>query len=148
MLDQRTRFRWLLAIGLALAPVCAAQDEKPKKDQEQGQHEAVWNLGTLESGKTYPTTVTAQNDDCKGKHDFELKFEGDATRFVSITGESILRDIGKGESKTTPARVDLTKMPAGTYNGGKLVSRCLDCSLGCNLDHRAIAIHLTVVDPG
>ncbi len=84
----------------------------------------IWDLGTLEVGKVYPTTVTAQNVNCQGKHTFEVSVEG--ASWFRVRGPTALRKIRPGQSKTTDAEVDLTEMQPGEYRS-KMEVRCVTC---------------------
>lgn len=84
----------------------------------------IWDLGTLEAGKVYPTTVTAENVNCKGKHTFEVSVEG--ASWFRIRGPDALRKIRPGQSKTTDAEVDLTEIQPGEYRS-RLEVRCVTC---------------------
>lgn len=112
--------------------------------QQEG---AQWDLGRLEPGKAYPTTVTAANASCRGKHDFKITVEGDAARFISITGPDTLTRIGRGESKETAALVDLREAPPGSYEGTVRV-RCTTCPANCTEDFRDLHVQFVVNGPG
>jgi hypothetical protein len=111
-----------------------------------GQQGQVWNLGTQQSGKTFPTQVSVFNESCRGAHDFTVAIQGEVARFLSITGPTELTDIRRGETKSTPARLDLRGAAAGAYEG-EVVTRCTDCPPNCNLDYRTISVLLEVTAP-
>jgi len=115
---------------------------------EEGQQGAVWDLGTQLAGARRATTVSAVNVSCRGKRDFEIEIEGQASRFLQITGSTLLEKIGRGETRTTPAVLDLNGVPAGVYNEGAIVVRCINCPANCRQDYTRIAVHLTVTAPG
>jgi len=129
------------ALGALAAPPATAQSEA------LGHHGSVWNLGTQESGRSFPTDVTARNVNCRGERTFEVSVEGEAADFLSIVGPTRLEGIARGESRTTPARLDLTGIPAGVYNEGRIVIRCVDCPPKCRPHITTLDIHLTVRAP-
>jgi len=115
---------------------------------EEGQQGQIWNLGTQRSGMTFPTEVAAFNESCRGAHDFSLSITGQIASVLSITGPTELHGIRRGQTKSTPARLDLRGAAPGPYEG-EVVIRCLDCPPTCHLDHRTITVLLTVApEPG
>ncbi len=72
----------VLGVVIWMAPGAACAEE----EEQLGQQGAIWNLGTRQSGRRYPTTVSAHNKSCSGKRDFRVTVEGEATRFLEITG--------------------------------------------------------------
>ncbi len=136
----RIRARWrvpllvLLALGWAAAAAA----------QQQGEQRAdVWDLGRHESGRRLTTSVSAENS-CRGRHDFEIRIEGDARRYLSIVGDPVLRGIDPGETKSAPAVIDLTDLPPGNYFEGRVVIRCLRCPETCKQDYQTLATRLVV----
>lgn len=130
-----------LMLGLLAAASARGQGEPV------GQAGNVWNLGQLVAGKRYPTTVTAVNRNCRGKHNFQLEVDAGASAFLRIEGHPVAERLGPGQSKTLPAVVDLSAVAPGTFDRGHLVTRCLDCPPSCQLDYMAINIRMTVVAP-
>jgi hypothetical protein len=132
------RFTALVALAatLSVAPPIASEDA--------GQGGAVWNFGTQEAGRAYPTEVVVVNRSCRGARNFSVAIDGEMARFLSITGPTRLDGIGPGQSKSTPALLDLTAAQPGAQIGGVLVIRCLNCPASCRLDYQRIAISLAV----
>ncbi|HLF57961.1 MAG TPA: hypothetical protein VI942_14065, partial [Thermoanaerobaculia bacterium] len=125
----------------------AAASPAAAQEGQLGQQGQIWNLGTQETGRRFPTEVTVANKSCRGSHTFSVAIEGIATRFLAITGPTTLAGIRPGQSKATPARLDLTGIEPGVHDGGRVVIRCLDCPPTCNLDYQYIEIRLTVTGP-
>ncbi|HEX9799205.1 MAG TPA: hypothetical protein VGC00_03445, partial [Thermoanaerobaculia bacterium] len=136
------RVRSLAVATLILLSTAAAE----RAGGTTGQQGQVWNLGTQQSGKLFPTQVAVFNESCRGARDFTVAIEGEIARFLSITGPTVLTGIRRGETKTTPARLDLTGAAAGSYEG-QVVTRCTNCPPNCNLDYRTISILLAVTVP-
>lgn len=127
---HRARWAALLAVCcLASQPAVALQERQ------------VWDLTKLAPGRVYPTTATAFNESCRGKHDFELTVEG--TPWFRITGDRILRKIGVGERKTSTAEVDTRNLPPGQHVG-LLRIRCISCPPRCRQDVTELEIRLEV----
>lgn len=116
-------------------------------DEQAGQEGQIWNLGTQQNGRTYPTTVSAHNKSCGGKRDFQVTVEGEAARFLKITGPTILEKIKRGETKTTDAVLDLVDAAPGVYDEGTVTVRCLNCPPRCHQDYTILQVNLTVVAP-
>jgi len=130
-----------VAVSLLLIPaVLSAQEESA------GQRGAVWDLGKLDNGKRYPTTVSAKNENCRGKRTFEIEVSGEIAQFLHITGPKRLEKIGRGEVKTTAAVVDLVGAEPGQYEG-LITVRCLDCSPACHQDYTNLTVLLQVKGP-
>lgn len=108
------RLAILFAVGMALGGGSFAP-----ADERQ-----TWDLGTLLAGRVYPTTATAANVSCPGRHDFQITIQN--TPWFRLTGPAVLRRIGVGEEKTTPAEVDTRGLAPGDYRGLMKI-RCLDC---------------------
>lgn len=132
----------LVALCLILGPGLLAAQEDPAA----GQHGAVWNLGKLDNGKRYPTTVSATNKNCRGKRTFEIEVSGEIDQFLKITGPKKLEKIGRGQTKTTPAVVDLVNAKPGQYEG-LIKVHCLDCAAACHQDYTNLTVLLQVVGP-
>ena len=135
---RRTRLAAAALLMGVLAPILAAGDEPA------GQQGSIWNLGSHPTGMRGATTVTAANVSCKGKRDFQIEVEGEARRFLEIVGPTRLNNIARGQSKDTPAVLDLNGVAPGVYNQGALLVRCLNCPASCRQDYTRIQIHLTV----
>lgn len=112
-----------LWIALSLLTFAAASQAQQGEDSV-GQVGSVWNLGDLAAGRVYPTTLTAQNLSCRGKHDFEISVEG--APWLEVVGPTRLEKIGVGEARTSDARVDLRDVAPGDYRGTVRI-RCLTC---------------------
>lgn len=132
----------VVVVSLLLAPaVLSAQD-----GESAGQRGAVWDLGKLDNGKRYPTTVSAKNENCRGKRTFEIEVSGEIAEFLHITGPTRLENIGRGQVKTTAAVVDLVGAKPGQYEG-LITVRCLDCSPACHQDYTNLTVLLQVKGP-
>lgn len=114
------------------------------QDQELGQVGATWNLGELSRG-AYPSTITAMNQSCPGPHDFHISLQGEAAKFLTIVGPTILTDIPPGDSRTSNVVVDVRTIAAGPHNEGTVYVKCVDCPVVCTQDYTLLAVHLTVV---
>lgn len=136
-------------VGVVLgASLCAAPGAALAAEEEQlGQQGEVWNLGTQQNGRRYPTTLSAHNESCGGKRDFRITVEGEAALFLEITGPTVLEKIKRGETKTTDAVLDLIGVAPGVYNEGTVKVRCLNCPARCNLDYTVLEVRLTVAGP-
>ena len=84
----------------------------------------VWDLGTLDGAKSYPTTITAANLSCRGRHSFSISVV-DAP-WLKLVGPAVLEKISIGESKVSEAVVDPRGLGAGEYQG-RVVIRCTSC---------------------
>jgi hypothetical protein len=124
--------------------VLAAVTPPARGGESQGQTAEVWNLGTLEPDKVYPTTLSARNQSCRGEREFIFSIEG--APWLRITGPKRVV-AARGETAITAAVVDLQGVSPGTYDDGKVVTRCPECPPKCLLDYRAIEIRLTVAAP-
>lgn len=125
----------LLLIGLLLALPAAGK---------QGKGPQVWDLGQLHVGKRYPTEVATFNHTCHGKHTFTIEVH-DAPWF-HLTGPATVR-VRMGEIRHSAAEIDLTTQPPGTYEEGRIVTRCEDCPPSCFLDRSEIPLRLVAVAP-
>lgn len=85
---------------------------------------AVWDLGTLDGTKTYPTTITAANLSCRGRHTFAISIVD--TPWLRLAGPAVLEKISMGESKVSDAVVDPRGLRAGEYRG-RIEIRCTSC---------------------
>ena len=110
-------------VKVPAAPGCVSEPT-PEEPGDPQNLSGVWRLGTLKIGKVYPTTVTAKNLNCRGRHTFEVSVEG--APWFRITGPSTLSGISPGRSRVTDAEVDLRDAAPGEYRG-KVVVRCLTC---------------------
>ncbi len=139
----------LALVGVVLgASLCAAPGAALAAEEEQaGQQGEVWNLGTQQNDRRYPTTLSAHNKSCGGKRDFEITIAGEAARFLQITGPTVLEKIKRGETKTTAAVLDLFGVAPGVYNEGTVTVRCLNCPPRCHQDYTVLQVHLTVAGP-
>jgi hypothetical protein len=84
----------------------------------------IWNLGTLESGKKYPTQINIQNISCEGKQ--TLTAVAGNLPWLRIDGAEKIEDVAMGETRPVKAIVDLTGVAAGEYKGIIAVV-CLTC---------------------
>jgi len=133
----------LLALGLGLVATTSAVAAG-----DEGQEGQVWNLGTQQAGRWFPTEVAVHNLSCRGSHDFAVSIAGQIAGVLTITGPTELHGIKRGDTKSTPAKLDLRGAAAGPYEG-EVVIRCLDCPPNCHLDHQTITVLLTVAaEPG
>jgi hypothetical protein len=140
------RMPCLRVLTLVAGIVLMSNPLTAQEGSSAGQHGAVWNLGKLDNGKRYPTTVSAKNQNCRGKRTFEIEVSGEIAQFLHITGPKRLERIGRGKVKTTAAVVDLVNAAPGQYEG-LITVRCLDCSPACHQDYTAINVLLQVVGP-
>lgn len=101
----------------------------------------IWDLGTLDAGAQYPTTVTARNASCRGRKAFAIEVE--AAPWLRVTGDERLTGIRRGQEKTTTAVVDLRDVAPGSYRGVLRV-RCEDCPADCREDIEAMEVRLVV----
>ncbi len=111
--------RWIrapLCLAIALFGVSPAIADQAERQ--------VWDLGTLQPGRVYDTEATGVNHSCRGKHDLEITVEG--APWLRITGPHVLRRVGVGERKSTPAQVDTRGLEPGVYRGEMRI-RCLTC---------------------
>ncbi len=129
----------VVLLAALLVPAICAQTQG-------GQEGSTWDLGQLDPGRRYDTTVTAVNASCRGKHDFTITVEGDAARYITITGPTTLSRIGRGQSKQTPAVLDLTEAPPGSYEGTVRV-RCTTCPANCRQDYQDLHVQFVVKGP-
>lgn len=84
----------------------------------------VWNLGSLEVGKRYPTSITATNVSCRGRHDFRVEIVD--TPWLQLGGSDTLQRIAVGQSKSVKALVDTGTLSVGPHHGRVRVV-CLNC---------------------
>lgn len=84
----------------------------------------AWNLGSLEAGKVYPTSITAQNISCPGEHTFLVELEDN--EWLAVPGDRSLKNLGIGRRQTTEALVDLRGVDPGTYRATILIL-CTTC---------------------
>jgi hypothetical protein len=101
----------------------------------------VWELGTLGSGKKYPTQVTIKNISCKGSHTFSAATEN--LSWITIEGAEKVENIKIGESRSVNAVIDLINVTPGEYEG-KILIRCLTCPANCVQDVSQINVHVIV----
>lgn len=113
----QSRSSLLILVMLCFGSLCTASEP-------QASPAIVWDLGTLAGQKTYPTTITAANLSCRGKHSFSI-FIVD-TPWLRVTGPPTLEKISMGESKVTNAVVDPRGLDPGEYRG-RVVIRCTSC---------------------
>lgn len=130
----------VLVLTLA-ALTAAALAGAANGDEPRGQVAEVWDLGTLERGGVHATTLAAHNESCPGRREFIFSIDG--APWLRLTGSDRVV-AGPGETATTPAEVDLTRVAPGTYENGRVVARCPKCPRKCHLDYREIHIRLTV----
>ena len=104
----------------------------------------TWDLGTLDAGTTYPTTLAAHNASCPGSHDFEISVRG--APWLEITGPRVLTGVAVGETRTTAARVDLTAVEPGPLSGEVTIT-CLDCPPSCSQDVTSFEVRLVARAP-
>lgn len=109
----------------------------------EGAGGAVWDLGTLQADRVYPTEITARNVDCAGSHTFIVSVV-DAP-WLRITGPDRLEDVALGGSRTTPARVDLRGVEPGEHRG-EIRFRCVTCPGPpvCELNKTSMEVRLRV----
>lgn len=137
--DRKGCYR-VFDVKVPAAPGCEATGDPGNPASPSGQ---IWRLGTLRTGKVYPTTVTARNVDCRGRHNFAVSVEG--APWLRITGPSTLSGIAPGGSRATEAEVDFRDAAPGEYRG-KIVVRCLTCPPPpkCRQDLTEIDVLVTV----
>lgn len=135
----RSRFHPLLLVFLIpLLQPSPATAEEPSP----GQRGNVWDLGVLEIGRTYPTTVSARNL-CPGRNLFRIGKQN--LPWLRITGSRELR-VASGGIETSEAVVDLRGVSPGRYEG-TLEIRCLDCPPGCRRDFTLLEVRMVAVAP-
>lgn len=105
--------------------------------------EPILDFGELQGGKVYPTSVAAVNRSCPGKRHLEVSVEG--APWFRVTGPTELT-ARPGESKTTPASVDLRRLDPGVHTG-RVVIRCTDCPARCRQDREVVSLRVRVVAP-
>ena len=116
-------------------------------DPEPASSPTVWDLGVLEPGKVYPTTITAANVSCKGKQTFEIQIS-DAD-WLKIEGPAVLRNIKQGKQKVTQALVDVTDLAPGAYRGVVTIN-CTTCPgpPKCTQNVSTLDVRLVVEESG
>lgn len=112
----------------------------------RGSQSQTWDLGTLDSGKEYSTTITAANISCRGKQTFEIKIE--SADWLRITGPTVLRRISREKQKATEALVDTRGLAPEEYKGRVTIS-CTTCPPPpkCTQNISDLAVRLVVRDP-
>jgi hypothetical protein len=128
---------WIFASGLALSLL-----EVPLASSTPSS--SVWDLGTLESGKTYPTSVSISNSSCPGLQTLELSRH--QLDWVEIVGPTTIKDVPAGQARKVKVIVDLRAKEAGTYRG-TLKVRCLTCPRSCAQDVGAFQVVVQVIKP-
>jgi hypothetical protein len=108
-----------------------------------GQSSNVWNLGTLQSGMTYPTSITVQNVSCKGKHKFTFTVANSA--WLKAAVPKTLKSVQMGESRIVYLLIDLRNVPPGEYDS-KIAIKCTSCPPPpkCVQDVSLLVAHLVV----
>ncbi len=117
-----TKTTQVLLVALLLASVSPSRNAKAEEVQPTSP--TRWNLGELEAGKTFPTTIAAKNISCKGKHSFEVEIVD--TPWLRLDGPSTLEKIRMGKSRDTRAVVDTNGLTPGPYRGRVRVV-CVTC---------------------
>ncbi len=107
---------------------------------------AVWDLGTLAADRTYPTSVTASNQSCRGKHRFSIAIAG--APWLQLAGPATIDGLAPGQSRSVPAVVDPRGLAAGVH-AGTIAIRCLDCPPPpkCQQDLVELTVRLTIAAP-
>jgi hypothetical protein len=136
------------ALAGVLLVFLAATGARAEPDPAAGQLGSVWSLGTLETGRTYGTSIAAFNRTCSGTHDFAIEVQGEAKRYLAVIGEPEVRGVARGQSKEAPALIDLRGVPPGIYWEGTVLVRCLTCPASCAQDYRILHTRLIVAGPG
>lgn len=108
---------------------------------------AVWDLGVLPQGGTFPTTISAENVSCRGKHTLSISI-ADAP-WLTIAGPRRLERVPMGGSKTTNALIDLRNLQPGAYEG-RVEIRCTSCPPPprCKQNLFELEVRLVVVASG
>ena len=113
------------------------------KSGSDGTDSRIWDLGSYEAGKTYPSYLAAMNRNCRGRHRFEISIEG--APWMTITGPPVM-EVRKGERRRTETLIDLRGVKPGIYDQALATVRCKTCPKTCPQDVEQFAL-LLVVDP-
>lgn len=121
-----------------LAPNLAAQDDQIP----------IHDLGERNVGQSYNLKLTGINVDCDSPQDFE--FEMESLPWVTTEGPAIIRQLGPGQKKSIPAKLDFQYTPVGVHYG-RLTSRCITCGwfifATCVDRGQDMIFKVSVVDP-
>lgn len=109
----------VLSLVLLLAAPLAPTWAEPSDLEE-----TLWDLGTLEAGKVYPTTVAAVNNSCPGAHTVTIQLHG--APWLRVTGPKQFDGLRPGDSRTSPAELDTRGLTTGLYEGW-IRLRCTTC---------------------
>lgn len=97
----------------------------PAEAQEpETESETVWDLGTLEPGRVFPTEIAARNVSCRGSHDFTIEVR--QVSWLRITGPYRLERVGLGEAKKTSVEIDTRGLEEGRHEGTVAI-HCVTC---------------------
>ncbi|MEM7049183.1 MAG: hypothetical protein AAF604_05965 [Acidobacteriota bacterium] len=126
---------------------CPTESDDPgtapgEGEPSQSDDSPLWRLGRLETGRTYPTSVTARNANCRGRRDFTVRAVD--TPWLRIVGSDRLQGIKRGREKSTEAEIDLRDVLPGEYRGLLLVE-CVDCPANCRQDRQEIEVTVEAV---
>ncbi len=132
---MRTGFGALTLAWCVLAGAALAQDSSH-------------HIGQRTVGSVHPFSLIARNDNCIQPLDFRFEFA--SSPWLRPQGDSVVRGVPRGESRSLPVAVDLTQMPPGRHVAEVDVT-CENCRgfifLNCRFDRQHLVLSVEAVAP-